>query len=173
MSKIYCGHQQLLDVITNEEFNGHILYVIDEVSSKETLEVLSNDLPDLNHFKLVSLNPSEDHDIVYMLRRAARRLLQGPDGFPLYVFATPHGLPYYSVTAPPAHDSGHQVGLETHLKKVLEALSETPTELVARAESLAQSLSVPKPKPGPVHGQLVKRALEAWSVADALSLIHI
>ena len=109
----------------------------------------------------------DDFDTVYNLRRAARRLLQGPDAFPLYLFADAKGLPFYCVTAAPAKDEEHQVGLETHAKRVLAGLSDTPDEIAARVESLRKALRPPSSTSAPVHGQLVGRAFAIWQPETA------
>ena len=118
-------------------------------------------------FNVVCLDTVYDFDTVYNLRRAARRLLQGPDAFPLYLFADAKGLPFYCVTAAPAKDEEHQVGLETHAKRVLAGLSDTPDEIAARVVSLLKALRPPSSTSAPVHGQLVDRALATWKPETA------
>ena len=167
MTTIVKGQVQLDAYFQSNDASQHLLYIIDKSRDLGALSQLANELPDLGSFQLVSLTPSADHDLTYLLRRAARRLLQGPDAFPLFLFATPEGLPYYSVAAPANRDVGHEIGLETHLKKVRETIEQTPHELQDRATSLSHALRVPSVSAGPLGGQLVERALKSWTSTQA------
>lgn len=167
MSSIRTGHQELEELLSSKEATKPLLYIVDTGGKEQTLQATLESIPLLSEFEVVSLDPFEDYDVVYSLRRAARRLLQGPDAFPLYLFANSDGLPFYCVTAPPPQDLEHQVGLETHTKKVLAALNETPDEVQARVATLSGALQATPTRSGPVHGQLVKRAFESWNQDNA------
>ena len=178
MSNLSNGQNELSILLRSTGARKPILYVICSEAKREPLAEYTEELTELIQFELVQLDPVADYDLVYTLRRAARRLLQGPDQFPLYLFATSDGFPFYCVTNPTLRDAGHQIGLETHCQRILDALQEEPETISTRALQLREGLLAQKAKSAALHGDLIKRAAELWqqsptTVAQALALSRI
>ena len=167
MSLPHSGQRELKELLDRPDTTKPIMYIIDRNVDAASVDSYLQDVDVRDAFDVVCLDTVYDFDTVYNLRRAARRLLQGPDAFPLYLFADAKGRPFYCVTTAPAKDEEHQVGLETHAKRVLAGLSDTPDEIAARAKSLLKALRPPSSTSAPVHGQLIARAFATWKPETA------
>ena len=115
----HSSQRSLKELLNRPDTTKPILYVIDRNIDAASVDGYLQDIDVRDAFNIVCLDTVYDFDTVYNLRRAARRLRKGPDAFPLYLFADAKGLPFYYVTTVPAKDEEHQVGLETHAKRVL------------------------------------------------------
>ncbi len=107
-----------------------------------------------------------DLDAIYL---EAVQALTGSGGWPLSVFATPDGRPFFGGTYFPARDRPGHAGFATVLDAVAQAWRERRGELTSQADELtgavAQRLHPPQVAPGaPSVGadELVERAIERF-----------
>ena len=101
MSLQHSGQRALKELLGRPDTTKPILYIIDRNIDAASVDGYLENVDMRDAFNVVCLDTVYDFDTVYNLRRAARRLLQGPDAFPLYLFADAKGLPFYCVTAAP------------------------------------------------------------------------
>ena len=78
-----------------------------------------------------------DIDAIYM---TAVQTMTGSGGWPMTVFLTPEGTPFFGGTYFPPEDRGGRPGLKTMLRSVAEAWKTRRAELVRSGQSLAQAI---------------------------------
>jgi len=99
-----------------------------------------------------------DLDQVYM---AAVQTLTGRGGWPLNVFITPEGKPFYGGTYFPPEDSGGMAGFPRVLRALAAAYHTKPDELaraISQLQSQLQNNQVPRPGMEPLTGDILDTA---------------
>jgi len=81
-----------------------------------------------------------DLDSIYM---SAVQAMTGRGGWPMTVFLTPEGVPYYGGTYFPPEDRGHMPGFPRVLKAVGEAYASQAQEVIRNAEQMREMLQCP------------------------------
>ncbi|MDO8635368.1 MAG: thioredoxin domain-containing protein [Dehalococcoidia bacterium] len=99
-----------------------------------------------------------DLDQIYM---AAVQILTGRGGWPLNVFITPEGKPFYGGTYFPPEDSAGMAGFPRVLRSIAAAYHTKPDELaraVSQLQSQLQNHQVPRPGNEPLTGDILDTA---------------
>src|SRR4051794_5187183 len=100
-----------------------------------------------------------DLDGIYM---QAVQALTGSGGWPMTVFLTPEGVPFYGGTYFPPEDRGHHPGFPRVLAGVAQAYRDRRGEVDRNADQLRQMLQrkIVPPQQGPLTPDLLDRALQ-------------
>jgi uncharacterized protein YyaL (SSP411 family) len=100
-----------------------------------------------------------DLDAIYM---TAVQALTGHGGWPMTVFLTPDGVPFYGGTYFPPEDRGQMPGFPRVLRGVAEAYRARRGDVERNAEALRQMLQrkIVPPETGPLTPALLDRALQ-------------
>ncbi|ALJ90872.1 thioredoxin domain-containing protein [Thermus aquaticus] len=117
------------------------------------------------HFVPVKVDREElpDVDAAYMRALVS---LTGQGGWPMSLFLTPEGKPFFGGTYFPKEDRGHLPGLKRVLLAVARAWEEEREALEREAERLTGALwRSLNPPPGPIPPGVEERALEALARA--------
>ena len=162
MSLQHSGQRALKELLGRPDTTKPVLYIIDRNIDAASVDDYLENVDMRDAFNVVCLDTVDDFDTVYKSAPsgAATSSRSGRISRSTSLLM-PKGC-LYCVTAAPAKDEEHQVGLETHAKRVLAGLSDTPDEIAARVESVLKALRPPSSTSAPVHGQLVKRAFAIW-----------
>jgi uncharacterized protein len=108
------------------------------------------------HFVCIKVDREErpDIDAIYM---DSVQLMTGSGGWPLSVFATPEGKPFYGGTYFPPEDLLGRPGFRRLLQTIADAWRHRREDLLESGESLLQALAVPKDKgPGDLSEGLIQ-----------------
>ncbi|MDM7323926.1 MAG: thioredoxin domain-containing protein [Thermus sp.] len=113
------------------------------------------------HFISVKVDREERPDVDTAYMRALVSLT-GQGGWPMSLFLTPEGKPFFGGTYFPKEDRGNLPGFKRVLLAVARAWQEGRQEIEEEAERLARALwRSLTPPPGPVPEEVEERAMEA------------
>ena len=118
------------------------------------------------HYVAIKVDREERPDIddIYM---AAVQALTGRGGWPMTVWLTPGGEPFYGGTYFPARDGdrGTRAGFLTLLQRLRGAWDDDPEQVAQKAAKLAETIrrrSRPQGRRGPVGASIIRAAVDAY-----------
>ncbi|MGE3270812.1 MAG: thioredoxin domain-containing protein [Chloroflexota bacterium] len=136
----------------------HWCHVMERESFEEpSIATLMNEL-----FVNIKVDREErpDLDGIYM---TAVQAMTGHGGWPMTMFLTPEGVPFYGGTYFPPEDRGHHPGFPRILAGVAEAYRNRRGEVEKNAEQMRQALQrkIAPQQTGPLSPELLDQAMQA------------
>lgn len=118
-------------------------------------------------FVAIKVDREERPDIDGLYQQALQLLRRGNGGWPLTVFLSPQGVPFYGGTYFPREASGGQSALRDVLASVSTVWTERRADLARQDEALIAALSaaLPQPTGAPLDPSVQEEAIQQLAVA--------
>jgi uncharacterized protein YyaL (SSP411 family) len=118
-------------------------------------------------FVAIKVDREERPDIDGLYQQALQLLRRGNGGWPLTVFLSPQGVPFYGGTYFPREASGGQIALRDVLASVSTVWTERRADLARQDEALIAALSaaLPQPTGAPLDPSVQEQAIQQLAVA--------
>ncbi|PZU50520.1 MAG: thioredoxin domain-containing protein [Thauera sp.] len=118
-------------------------------------------------FIAIKVDREERPDIDGLYQQALQLLRRGNGGWPLTVFLSPQGVPFYGGTYFPREASGGQIALRDVLASVSTVWTERRADLARQDEALIAALSaaLPHPTGAPLDPSVQEEAIQQLAVA--------